>query len=861
MAYENIEASNSNFCLTARTDEFGCVDHSAGVFRIKSSAGANPINYSLDTSVGEIKSIEYVGPRNLVLAYSQLGNVLPFFTLERNSSSSCSVKKWHLNSSNGSLDLGYELNFTSTGSYYFDCYSMAVSSYQTTFDQPTTTGTGKIKVSSVGAIAPGDILLLGPSTDVDNMHAFEEVVVDSIDVDWVFVSTSVSGSIAPIYEYQGTDKITYCREMYLFSDIGQGNNTSVGSLYKIHSVSGTILEVQDSAIYNGVRAASWSRDYNSPGFVQYNNILYLNLSNYEVLRSQVMTNVESDNTTLIPVYGIIFDNTDIYRLQRKTTLSNDSGVKTTPSWTYYNYQLDNISPYTKTVGIGVHPSGVILNDKIVTLKAIVRDQFGVGLVSRNVKFYEASGSGAFTPLNGEAVTDANGIASVIYETNYYDPTWAQPDNLSLIITVRSDGSSAASFGSAYAWDAFILDFHKRFRIEPTLLRQISNSVQIVSDLISQIISKVSNKDLKCLSKFQFPGGDWTATGAPSSDARVITQIKSLTADGYANQIPGDFDIDTNVVQDKDKSNSMQMSQLYTSRHSLTDYKDTATLNQFIFIQDAVPAFWSEKNSVDTSIWIRMRPFAFSLNQSTLVFKVRQISHLGDTGYIDVTSSCSISTFDAGGGLLGLDVTYQHPVYYNHNAVIYVSIEVYDIAPSPNIIVTDYWFKIIPDYRAPYITNEIPNREEEDVSVDTTIEFDVFDAGMGVDISTLIMYVNNRYVTPVTSVITGGYNVVYTPAIDFFYGETVEVFIYIRDIANNLLYDAWRFYCVGSSGPWIDRNSFVPGLCKRGVYRKITGISANVYGIEGAGVDPDSIIVHIGGKKRDVVITPIIYRID
>jgi hypothetical protein len=27
----------------------------------------------------------------------------------------------------------------------------------------------------------------------------------------------------------------------------------------------------------------------------------------------------------------------------------------------------------------------------------------------------------------------------------------------------------------------------------------------------------------------------------------------------------------------------------------------------------VPKFWSEKNPTDTNIWIRLRPFAFSLN--------------------------------------------------------------------------------------------------------------------------------------------------------------------------------------------------------------------------------------------------------
>jgi len=363
------------------------------------------------------------------------------------------------------------------------------------------------------------------------------------------------------------------------------------------------------------------------------------------------------------------------------------------------------------------------------------------------------------------------------------------------------------------------------------------------------------------SKFQFPGGDWVGVSPPSSDAFSVKQILDVDSDVWLDQISKDFSTETPLNQDKEVSDFYQLSQLYISRHLSTGNKDTALIDQFQFIEDAIPAFWSEKNSVDTNIWIRLRPFAFSLNQSTLVFKVRELWYGGDTGYIDVTSSCVIYTYDAGGGLLGLDITYNPSVSFHHNSVIYVSLEVYDVAPAPNIILTDYWFRIIPDYRAPYIENETPTREEEDVLVSTDIEFDVIDAGEGVDISTLTMYVNNRLVIPTTSGISGGYHVFYNPPSDFYYGEHVEIFVNIRDIGGNLLHDAWRFYCSGSTGPWIDRDSFTPIHCSKGVYRKVTGISVNVYAIDGTGLDSDSVLVTIGGKDRNIAMTPIVYRID
>jgi hypothetical protein len=281
------------------------------------------------------------------------------------------------------------------------------------------------------------------------------------------------------------------------------------------------------------------------------------------------------------------------------------------------------------------------------------------------------------------------------------------------------------------------------------------------------------------------------------------------------------------------------------------------------VVDAIPPFYSEKNPVDTNIYIRIRPFAFSLSASSLVFKVREVSYVGDTGYVDVSSLCTVATFDAGGGLLGLDITYNPAVDFHYSAVIYVSLEVYDVAPTPNIILTDYWFKIIPDFKGPYIINEIPSREEEDVLISTDISFDIYDIGVGVDTSTLELYVNNRRVFPVVSVIPGGYHVDYDPAVDFYYGETVEVTVKAKDSSayQNALYDSWRFYCVGSTGPWIDRTSFVPKNCSRGIARRVSDISFNVYAVDDTGVDEFSILVTIGGKNRNITITPIVYRID
>jgi hypothetical protein len=72
---------------------------------------------------------------------------------------------------------------------------------------------------------------------------------------------------------------------------------------------------------------------------------------------------------------------------------------------------------------------------------------------------------------------------------------------------------------------------------------------------------------------------------------------------------------------------------------------------------------------------------------------------------------------------------------------------------------------------------------------------------------------------------------------------------------------WRFYCIGSTGPWIDRSSIYPKTCSEGVSRKQTNIYVNMYAVDDTGLDRESILIEIGGKERNVTITPIIYRID
>lgn len=866
MVYENVEFAKSNLSIFPRDGNYCSIDHDSNVMRIKNSSGDLIWTYTLVAGVEEIVSLEYPGPTHLSLAIAQLGDELPFFSLEHIDSEECRIREWRLDTTNNKLDLYKQTTITGT---QYDCYDMAIEYYHTDFDGATTTGTGKIKLTNYSNVATRDKLLLGPSGDTDNLFAFEWVEVTSVSGGWVYITSD--GLTPPHYEYADEDEITYYKSIFLFSDVDQSGAATKGSLYKIDPDDGSVLDVQNSGLYSGVRASAWSIPYQCIGMVKGSNLLYIDPNNeYEIQKSHALTNIEFDDVTIIPIYDLIFDSSTIYRLQKKITLKDDGGGKATTTWTTYNYHQDTIAPYTSTISLAVDPDGVVLNDDAVEITAVVRDQFGVGLLGKLIYFTRSGGdpSGSFDPVDGQVTTNASGIATITYVTWDYDTGGT---NAEINIKAKTDGASTLT-GSQYVWDNVSLFLYTNFTTELINLTQKPTLEGTWptegSDLYTEVhMTQVSGMEnefgLKQLSKFQFPGGAWVGIIAPSDEAKTLRQLLAQEDTVNLRQIE-ELDIETSIFQDKEKSNDLQISQTFISRHLLAGHKDDVDIDQFRFIEDAIPAFWSEKNPVNTNIWIRLRPFAFSLNSSSLIFKVREVSYAGDTGYTDVVSSCTVTIFDAGGGLLGLDILYNPPNDFHHNAVVYVDIEVYDTATTPNIIIVDYWFKVIPDFKAPYITNEDPARGEEDVAINTNIEFDIKDTGEGVNISSLELYINNRRVTGyTTAAISGGYHINYNPSDDFYYGETVEITVKADDTAanQNVLYDMWRFYCVGSTGPWIDRGSFDPKACARGVYRKQTGISFNVYGIDDTGVDQESILVTIGGKERSVTITPIIYRLE
>lgn len=134
---------------------------------------------------------------------------------------------------------------------------------------------------------------------------------------------------------------------------------------------------------------------------------------------------------------------------------------------------------------------------------------------------------------------------------------------------------------------------------------------------------------------------------------------------------------------------------------------------------------------------------------------------------------------------GFDVLYLLDYPYNFNQLVNVYIACSDREEPANTYENNYYFRITPDLEAPYLINMNPQANESSVPIDKTIYFEIFDNGLGVDISTLQLKVDNEIVEAETNLIEGTmfYSVSYKGD-DFQYGQEVRVLVNVSDLASN-----------------------------------------------------------------------------
>lgn len=885
MAYENIQITRPNFCVGPQAGTFCSLDASGAsvVVRVKNSAGTlvdtlalySPsiiIDVEGDYSSyphNEITAIKYVGPTNVGGFYDDM----LFFTIESIISAPGVVdgfvlRKWLMDSGNNRLNLQASYTNLSDITNYLDCYDFAVEHTHTTLtDHALPSTPGIIKLPTTSGISVKDTIILGPSTDASNTNAMEHCYVFSVDSDTQITVKSYGPSVPPVYEYKGNatpglvDPVTIVKDVYVFSS---GSATASGAIYKLDGASDAyygIIDKHESNIYDGVIAVDWNDTYYGPSFVKSTEMLTIQTSDYEVIKSHTLKNIASDKT-ISTVYSISMLGNTLYRLQSSVNKWADDGIGSTTNWATYNYVEDTLVPYVSSINVSnTNEAYTItrLGQVFITVK--VRDQFGVSVLGKNIQFNKSGDLDAtFDPSNGQVVTDSNGEAIIEYNAgaNYTGD---------VAIDVRSDGSNTF-LGSQYVWVKTVFPMFSSMSVDGLVTQVVLDPSTIVVE--QQLLGPEAlevKQDAREVAAIEFEQAflPYLSTEFPAStNLKQVAEYLNFRPTSYTEAEAAPEVPETKVIQEAALSDTGTVDQTYISRHYSTAHIDTATLNQFVFIQEVRPPFFSEKNGTDTDIWVRMRPFATSLDPNTLVFKIREASYAGDTGWQDITDDGTITLYDAGGGLNGVEFQWYPATSFHHNAIVYVSIEIYDTSPQPNRVVVDYWFKVIPDFKKPYIDNLFPGIEEHFVPIDTDISFDIHDDGSGVDIDTLEVLVNYTLIVPttITKVNDQYYQISYTPPSSFDYSDSVSVEVTISDVSDNenTLHDAWNFYTTTSTEPWIDSDNFYPGRCIKGLPRNYNGINFQVYGVE-AGVDVGSIEVYVGGVSRNVIITPIVYRLN
>jgi len=840
-------------------------------------------------------------PSPNVVPYEEYGIEFgELLTDDRPEYSSNIIRRWLLDPVNARLVLDKTYTKNSDSVDWFGGDAFAVENLVQPMTDHSARSSGEITVTTTSGLKKYDTLMLGPSSDTDNYGDIEEVYVHAINGDVVTVKT-YEGYIPPKYDYVEGDMVTSFNDILLFGNTRPMIN-EVGIAYSIYQPIGTLFHLDQvdygavyhreySGMYDSIKCSVWNGYLGMLSFVKGTNLLHLDMDDYEISRSQNIGLEYPIDNKFLPLYDLDIKDVTIYKLMESIVQRDDSGQYAKITWASYNYHEDSLLPYTFSVTFQASKNVLLIADRTY-LTVTVRDQFGVGLLDKNIWITKEGDAGSvMQPNDGYLTSDSNGQAVLIYDSGYYTD-WV------VTVHARVDGSNI-TYGSAYVNTEIGLTQHSQYLVEIGLMARPYQENNLHYHLTKYLITEFDeygrittrhdgSVQLKALVSYMYPRNVlkneylWQEySGGKDNNFPVLLRVviePYFSMKGQEPEIHAEVEfflttylkllgeqsseVELNLPLARLTSSEHNISQNFISRHLLYGHTDNVDLDQYTFVQEAVPAMWSEKNNVDTTYWIRLRPFASDLDPATLVIKFREHSYLGMSDWYEVTHLGEIIMFDAGGGLLGIDFYYIPPVVFHHSAILYVSIEVYDTSLIPNKIIVDYWFKLIQDFNAPYIENHFPAVEAFDATINTDITFDLLDVGEGVDIDTLEVFVNNRStVFGAEEFEHGNYHIVCELPYVFYFGQSVNVVVDVKDRSANAnrLFDGWKFYCAESTVPWFNRDNVVPRPCIEGAKRD-QEVSMQVYGVDDTGIEYDSIRVEVGGRYRRVTITPIVYRL-
>lgn len=324
----------------------------------------------------------------------------------------------------------------------------------------------------------------------------------------------------------------------------------------------------------------------------------------------------------------------------------------------------------------------------------------------------------------------------------------------------------------------------------------------------------------------------------------------LSAEGSSREFTVE---DSGYVRDSESSLSSAFLRLYETGEVSGD----VNVLQYPFLLLAVPEPFSEKNSVDTDVFIRLSNYAFPLASGTI------------TLYLDDAVQTGLQIEEFFSGLGGFNVTWNNDFLFEYDARVAVRWEFSDTDVPANRFVIRYPFDTVQDLASPRIYNLVPDDEAIGVPVGGPIYFTIEDFENDVDIDSLILYVNNIKIvggengTIITTRLGNekGYIVQFTPGEPWLYGDLIPVAIFVSDTSKNAneTFFTYSFTTLESTAPRLI--NVVPAPCTIGVPVG-TDISVDVIG-GGHGLDKDTIVLTVEEIEMGSVIQliPVVHRDD
>ena len=380
MAYENIRFKEPN--ITMVDGYYYMMDNDTDSLIVKTDDGTQSYSYPLDSTLGgaNVCSLEHDG-RN-------------FWSLEAGTGN---IKRWYIDNYVCKLRETFNTGYTGSSAFTVEHCHIA-------FSGDESAGQTILSVNDSSDVHNGDTVFIGPNAAGQS----EERTVAGTGANTITVNPAIDN------DYLTGDPISSYHRVWIFDD------AAGGKLHEYDPYTPTTVSSTLGGEYYGVQAATFFDMYDltyrptwdqAICYVKTTNLLFTNPDDLTNFGSLSMDNVEDDLSTVIAIYDLTMDGTNIYRLQLKATYY---GTTYTFTDSTYNYQLSTTTPFITSISLAAEPAILPANGvNTSTVTAIVKDQFNQPIGSKSVAFTDDDANGFIvtTPVN----TNANGVAVTTYK--------------------------------------------------------------------------------------------------------------------------------------------------------------------------------------------------------------------------------------------------------------------------------------------------------------------------------------------------------------------------------------------------------------------------------------------------------------